>query len=124
MAVHTYECLFLLDPNKASANWDGVQAEVNGVIEQHGGELVDSRPWGEPKLCYPIKKFRKGSYLLTYFKAESTKVPLMEKEYKLHDVVLRQMLVKLEPQIAEPILAHLSGEMVDAPVGEGEFAEA
>jgi small subunit ribosomal protein S6 len=110
VAVNTYECLFLLDPNKASADWEAVMASANGIIEKHGGEIVDSRPWGEPKLAYPIKKFKKGNYLLTYFNSESTKIPEMEKDCRLNEAILRHMILKLHPQIAEDILAHLRGE--------------
>ena len=55
MAANTYECLFLLDPNKASADWHGVMNRVNGIIERHGGRILVSRPWSEHKLAFPIK---------------------------------------------------------------------
>lgn len=110
MAVHTYECLFLLDPNKASTNWNAVSADVNGIIERNGGEIFDSRPWGEPKLAYPIEKFRKGVYMLTYFNCESTKIAAIEADSRLNESVLRLMILKLHPQIAEEIMAHLHGE--------------
>lgn len=123
MAVNTYECLFLLDPNKASADWDAVMGGANSIIEKHEGEIIDSRPWGEPKLAYPIKKFKKGNYLLTYFRAESTKVPEMEKDCRLNEAILRHMILKLHPQIAEEILAHLRGEYQEEETEEQE-AEA
>lgn len=109
MAAHTYECLFLLDPNKASADPDGVAAQVNGIIERYGGEIIVSRPWGESKLAYPIAEFRKGIYHLTYFKADSTKVPSMEHDFRLCEPLLRHLLLKLHSRIAEEILAHLQG---------------
>lgn len=114
MAVHTYEVLFLLDPNKASADWDGVVAQMNGIIEKAGGEIIDTRPWGEPKLAYPIGKFRKGTYLLTYFKTEASSIEPMEQELHLNDVVIRWMILKLHPHIAEGIIAHLHG-IVEEP---------
>lgn len=109
MAVHTYEVLFLLDPNKASADWDNVVAQANGAIEKAGGELIDTRPWGEPKLAYPIGKFRKGTYLLTYFKSEAKNIEAMESDFRLNDTILRQMILKIHPHIAEGIIAHLHG---------------
>ncbi len=53
MAVNTYEILFLLDPNKFSADPDGGLKQVNGIVEHYGGQIVFTRPWGEPKLAYP-----------------------------------------------------------------------
>ncbi|MFO0945895.1 MAG: 30S ribosomal protein S6 [Planctomycetota bacterium] len=109
MAVHVYECLFLLDPNKASADLDGIIHQLNGTITKAGGEIVDTRLWGEPKLAYPIEKFRKGTYVLCYFKSEAKNIVEMEAQFRLNDNILRQMVLKLHPHIAEGILAHLQG---------------
>lgn len=120
MAEHTYECLFLLDSNKASSNWEGAIGQITGTITRHGGEIILARPWGEPKLAYPIKKFRKGSYLLTYFKSEAKKLSLMEHDFRLNDVILRHMTIKLHPNIATQILAHIRGEAAGAAEPEKE----
>lgn len=110
MAEHFYECLFLLDPNKASADWDAAMGRANGILERHGAQIAESRHWGDPKLAYPIKKFRKGSYLLTYFTSDAKNLPAMEADCRLEDLILRQMILKLHPQIADDIQAHLRGE--------------
>lgn len=117
MAVHVYECLFLLDPNKASADLDGIIQQLNGMITKAGGEIVDTRLWGEPKLAYPIDKFRKGTYVLSYFKSEAKNIVDMESQFRLNENILRQMVLKLHPHIAEGTLAHLQG-------GEQEVAPA
>ena len=110
MAINTYECLFLLDPNKMSADAAGVTGRVNGILEQFGATIVHTQPWGEPKLAYPIRRFKKGSYVLTYFHCESTAIPKIEAECKLNDdVILRHMVLKLHPVIAKEVLAHLEG---------------
>lgn len=121
MAVNTYECLFLLDPNKSSANWDTAMSQANGIIERNGGEIVVSSPWGEPKLAYPVKKFKKGTYLLTYFKAEPSRLIAIERETRLTDLVLRHLIIKLHPAVAEQIIAHLNDPQPEpAHAGEGE----
>lgn len=114
MAVNTYECLFLLDPNKASADWEAAVQHVVQMIVRHGGEIIDCRPWGEPKLAYPIKKFRKASYVLAYFRSAPAGILPLEAECRLDDMVLRQMVLKLHPQIAEEIVAHLADESAGA----------
>ena len=124
MAVNTYECLFLLDPNKSSADWDGVMGQVNGIIERVGGEILISQPWGEPKLAYPIKNFRKGRYLLTYFHCEAGKIAEIEQECRLNDVILRQLVLRLHPHIVEDILAHIQGVEAEGEALEGEPATA
>lgn len=123
MAVHTYEILFLFDPNKASADWDGVTGQATGVIERHGGEIAFARHWGEPKLAYPIRKFRKGSYFLVYFRSDPKNILAMEADFRLMEPLLRHLIVKLEPQIAEGILAHLQGEGQAEPEPAPALAE-
>lgn len=109
MAVQTYEILFLVDPNKYSSDPDGVHKLVNGIVEHYGGQIAYTRPWGETKLAYPIKNFKKGSYILTYFKSEGKAIPQIEHDCELSDVVLRHLVLKLHPKIAEQVLAHLLG---------------
>lgn len=120
MAVHTYECLFLLDPNKASADFEGVTKAINALIERHGGEMMVTRPWGDPKLAYPIKKFRKGIYYLTYFKADAKGIPAFEDDCRLADTILRHMVLRLHPRLVDDLLAHLSGENEGGENAEGE----
>lgn len=109
MAVNTYEILFLVDPNKYSSDPDGVQKVVNGIVEHYGGQIAYTRLWGETKLAYPIKNFKKGCYVLTYFKCEPAQIPQIEHDCRLSEVVLRHMVLKLHPKIAEQVLAHLLG---------------
>ena len=62
MPVTTYETLFLLDPNKVSADADGDEAPVHHILERHGATIVVSRPWDyNHKLAYPIGKQKKGA---------------------------------------------------------------
>lgn len=119
MAVNTYECFFLLDPNKASADWEGTMRQANAIIERHGGEVLVTRPWGEQKLSYNIGNFRKGTYLLTYFRSDPKNVPEIEQDCRLNELILRQMMLKLPAQIADEILAHFNGE----EEGNGEAAK-
>lgn len=125
MPVQTYECLFLLDPNKASSDLDGTVALLTGLIERFGGTIQFCRPWGESKLAYPIGKFRKGAYVLTWFDMDSTKVPAMEAEFKLQEIIIRHLVIRHHPLIAKESLAHLRGEVpAEQPAESGELVGA
>jgi small subunit ribosomal protein S6 len=110
VAVQNYECLFLLDPNKATSDLDGSIRALTSIIEREGGSIEFSQPWGESKLAYPIKKFRKGVYVLTYFKIDSLKLKKVEAELAMVEHLIRFMPIKLHPMIAQQALAHLRGE--------------
>jgi small subunit ribosomal protein S6 len=101
--------LFLLDPNKFSSDPDAVIQNVNGILTNQGAEIKFTRPWNESKLAFPIKNFKKGTYLLTYFTCDSRAIPTIEHDCKLNEIVLRHLVIKLDPKIAEQVLMHLSG---------------
>ncbi len=113
MAVNTYEILFLLDPNKFSADPDGGLKQVNGIVEHYGGQIVFTRPWGEPKLAYPVKNFKKGAYVLTYFKADSLAIPKIEHDCRINEIILRHLVIRLHAKIADQVIQHVSGPPVD-----------
>lgn len=116
MAVQTYECLFLVDPNRASADPEGVQRDLNDLVTRNGGTIIDSRPWGDPKLAYPIKKFRKGTYYLMYFTGPGSMLTQFEADCRLAEFLLRHLIIKLHPHVAAEVVAHIRGEI---PVGPG-----
>jgi len=42
---------------------------VHDILSKHQSEIVASRQWDERRLAYPVEGHKKGTYLLTYFKA-------------------------------------------------------
>ena len=105
MTVRLYETLFLLDSTKVAADADGSRNQVHALLEKHGGEIVVSRPWDENrKLAYPIKKQKKGYYYAIYYKAETSKLTAMERDFAIHDVILRQLTSLIEPKWEEAIM--------------------
>ena len=110
MAVHTYDGFFLLDPNKASADWEGASHQVTSILTKHGAELISAKPWGELKLAYPIRRFRKGVYLQTFFKCDAKNLHEIEADCRLSEVIVRKMIVKLHPQIAGGVIAHYTND--------------
>ena len=124
MGSHTYEGLFLLDPNKASADWEGAATAVNGVIERFGGQVLHTRPWGDFKLAYPINKFKKGVYLLSYFAIDPAQLHEVEREFRISEIVMRRMIIKLHAGVATEMLAHYTAEHHDEPAAAVAVAAA
>lgn len=117
MAISTYETLFILDSNHYTRDPGGVAKAVNDIITEAGGNLLVSRVWMEQKLAYPIDKHQKGTYWLAYFEMEGEGLTKLARAFKLCEPVVRQMTIKLEPRLVEPILANARGE---TPVKSGE----
>lgn len=110
MAVNVYEALFIFDSNKYARDASGVSGSIPEMVEQIGGEVLANRLWAEQKLAYPINGHRKGTYWLTYFRSESTKLATFNRLCQLNDGILRHMVVSVEPRLVDVLVSHARGE--------------
>ena len=119
MATNVYECMFILDSNRYARDANAVSGTIPEMVEKCGGEVLASRLWNEQKLAYPINNHRKGTYWLTYFQMDSAQLGTFNRECQLNANVVRNLVIKVESRLAEPLVAHARGEA--APV-ESEVA--
>ncbi|TWU59289.1 30S ribosomal protein S6 [Rubripirellula tenax] len=123
MAKNTYETLLILDSNLYARDPGTVASQISDIITEAGGDVLVSRLWMEQKLAYPINKHQKGTYWLTYFEMEGPNLPKIDRAFQLCEPVLRQMTLKLEPRLIEPILANARGESIRVSASSAEQAE-
>ncbi|MGB7347114.1 MAG: 30S ribosomal protein S6 [Pirellulaceae bacterium] len=119
MANSTYETLFILDSNHYARDPGGVSKQIEEIISEAGGTVLVNRLWMEQKLAYPIDNHQKGTYWLTYFEMPGEGLTKIDRAFKLCEPIVREMTLKLEPRLVEPILANARGQSV-RPDGEGE----
>ena len=110
MATNTYETLFILDSNQYSRDPGGVSKQIDEIITEAGGKVLVNRLWMEQKLAYAIDGHQKGTYWLTYFEMEGPGLPTIARAFKLSEPILRELTLKLEPRLVDPILANARGE--------------
>lgn len=117
LPVNTYEGMFLLDSSKAAAAWEDTVKHVHDILTKHSSEIVASRQWDERRLAYPVGTHKKGTYLLTYFKTEGSKLKEILADCHLSDLILRELILKVHPKLEE----HLVNQaMTSTPSAEGE----
>jgi small subunit ribosomal protein S6 len=104
MPVQLYETLFLLDSAKLAAEPDAVKGQLHTLLEKFGGHIEVSRPWDDRKLSYPIKKQKKGSYYIVYYRIDSLKQADIERDLKLNENLLRHMTLVVDPKWADTVL--------------------
>ncbi len=116
MSADIYEGMFLLDSTKAVAAWDDTVKHVHDILTKHHSEIVASRQWDERRLAYSIRGHKKGTYLLTYFRTEGTNVKEIVADCRLSDVILRELVLKVHPKLADQLVnqAMTSTPNVDA----------
>ena len=129
MAISTYETLFILDSNHYARDPGGVAKQIDEIITNAGGKVLVSRVWMEQKLAYPIDKHQKGTYWLTYFEMEGVNLQKIDRAFQLCEPVIRELTLKIEPRLVEPILANARGEAptpssdTATPAGQDPAAE-
>ena len=95
--VRDYELMYIVRPDLDD---DGVKAamdSVQSIVENNGGEVVKTTPWGKRRLAYEIQKLRDGHYVLLEIRLDGTRVKEVERTLRIHDQVFRHMVVTHEP---------------------------
>jgi small subunit ribosomal protein S6 len=117
--------MYILDSNRYSRDQTGVSGQIPEMIQKLGGEMLASRLWEERRLAYPIDGHRKGTYWLTYFKLDSTKLTDLNRQCQLSDSIVRTLFLKVDPRIADALVSHaLSGTTVQRRAPEPVAAAA
>jgi small subunit ribosomal protein S6 len=104
LAVNTYEGMFLLDSTKVAVSWDESVKHVHDILSKHQTEIVASRQWDERRLAYPVEGHKKGTYLLTYFKADGTTLKEIVADCHLSDVIVRELILKVHPKLVDHLV--------------------
>jgi small subunit ribosomal protein S6 len=119
LAAIVYEGMFILDSNRFGRDHDTVSGQISVLVEKLGGEMLVSRLWEERRLAYAIKGQRKGTYWLTYFRLDPTRLVELQRQCQITDDILRVLFLKVDPRIVDALVAHaLSAPAVVAPVEE------
>jgi small subunit ribosomal protein S6 len=110
MPANVYECMFLLDTTKVGGDVPGADKQLRALLEKNHVEVLVSRPWDERRLAYPIKNQKKALYYLTYFSSEGKNLANIEHDCALNEMILRMMILKIDPKLVDTMLSLAKGE--------------
>ena len=91
-----YEALFLVSQAALASDAEGTTAHVQEMLDRAEAETLDLRQWDERKLAYPIEGQKRGTFLISYFKARPTQIANIERDCNLSEQVLRVMFVRAD----------------------------
>jgi len=91
-----YEGLFLMNNQILAGDTEQALEAVRQFIQRAEGEIVSLRRWDDRKLAYEIAHQKRGTYVLTLFKASPRKIQSIERDCNLSDDVLRVMMLKAD----------------------------
>ena len=93
--TYAYEAMFLIG-QAASANLPDVIDHIKDIFNRAGAELIAMKKWDERRLAFEIKKQKRGLYILTYFRAQNTALPGIERDVNLSERILRVMILRAD----------------------------
>lgn len=94
--MNTYEAMILLDNREVKKGWDRLKETVDAALTKNGAEIVVAKRWDERKLAYEIRKQRRATYYLAYFKAEPGVIGGIRRSLRLSNPVLRSLIQRRE----------------------------
>ena len=96
-----YQSTLILKPDLDEAQVDQALEKVTGFLTKSNGSCLKIEKWGKKRLSYRIKKSRFGYYLNIYHTCDSLKVSSLEIEYKLYDLILKFLVIRLDDKELE-----------------------
>jgi small subunit ribosomal protein S6 len=91
-----YEHVYLARQDVTAQQVEELTAQYTGVIEQLGGKVTKTEPWGVKSLSYRIRKNRKAHLTLLNIDAPPAAIAELERQERLNEDVLRYLTVRVE----------------------------
>src|SRR5262245_46199402 len=109
--------MIIFDSNRFARERAGLPAEIEKMIQAGEGEVLVSRLWEERRLAYAIAGQRKGTYWLIYFRGPSSMLTDLNRQWEIHEGILRHLVLKVHPHLVDAVLEHAkAGPAPPAPV--------
>lgn len=113
--MKSYQSVLILKADLDDAQVDQVIEKITEFLSKNNGSLLKVDKWGKKRLGYRIKKSRFGYYLNIYHTCESLKVSALEADYKLYDLILKFLVIKLSDKELEQ---EMKSDVIDNAVEE------
>ena len=99
--MRSYQSVLILKADLDEAQVDRVLEKITEVLSKNNGSILKVEKWGKKRLAYRVKKSRFGYYLNIYHTCESLKVSALEADYKLYDLILKFLVIRLDDKELE-----------------------
>ena len=97
-----YETMYILRPDIAEDEVTNHIDNYNKLLEEFGGNILDSQMRGKRRLAYQIAKHREGIYVQLSHQGDGQHIFKIEKAMRLSEDVIRYMTVKQEGPLPTP----------------------
>ena len=91
-----YENVFVARQDITSTQVETLAQQYAGIVEQFGGKVTKTELCGLRTLAYPIKKNKKGHYVLMNVAVSSEGMKEVERQMSINENILRYMTLAVE----------------------------
>lgn len=99
-----YELMYVIVGDATDEQENGLVEEIREFVAKHGGNIVKEDKIGKRRLAYPIKKHKRGSYVLVQFEGDPSKVNEIDNKLTVTQGILRHLILQVDafhPFVAE-----------------------
>ena len=97
--LNTYELTYIINSVLNDEQIKEIVAQVNALVEENGGELVEVDEWGSRRLAYPISKRRNGYYVNAYVRLPGEGVVRLERALEITENILRYLTLRMDSKM-------------------------
>jgi len=115
--MNDYEVTYILRPTLEESEVEERANAIAEIVKSQGGEVNAVERLGKKRLAYEIKDVREGNYVVMQFKSEPAASKELERLLKLHEDVLRAIVVRLDAKM----LTHMAALAAAAPPPPAQF---
>lgn len=93
--MNKYQLLYIIDNGLVDEEKNNVVDKFSTLIESLGGTVEAIDKWGTKKLAYEIDGKTEGYYVLVKFTANAEVPAEIERQMKINDAIVRQMITRI-----------------------------
>ena len=90
-----YEVTYIVRPNLEETEVDAKVEQIAEVLRTNGCEPGEIEKMGKRRLAYEINDIREGYYVVMKFKSDAAAAKELERQLRLNEDVMRQLLINL-----------------------------
>lgn len=100
--MHLYETIFIARQEMSPAQVESLTKSLSDILKENEASVGKTEYAGLRTLAYPIKKNKKGHYVLMNVTAPAAALKEFERRMRLNEDILRYMSVLVEEHEDEP----------------------
>ncbi len=93
-----YEVMFIVKATLDESNINKITTEIQKLISDNKGKVIEFKDMGRKKLAYPINKEVSGFYYLMNVEATHEVIQEFDRKLRINENILRHLILKKESE--------------------------